>query len=176
MKLMHDEVNIQKLQLEDGWTAHDFAKLLSDYNEHLGNEQFFSNLLKKAFIADKISAVSIYDSMSLDINNTLLSKSSLLTWALSKNFKIPPVLTAYSESDSTKQLGKIAEMNCEGALAIMAYLLSENKRALMISGRPNCEAIAKEVSVLAKKHFGEDVRGFTAFHKKLANALKTLEQ
>lgn len=71
--------------------------------------------------------------------------------------------------------GEAAEMTNMRALALMAWILSENKPAQKISGRPNASAIAKAVDSLAQRFFGDDVRGFTAFHKKLGKALNLLE-
>lgn len=71
--------------------------------------------------------------------------------------------------------GELTEVNTIKALALMAWLLAENKHALQIGGRPNAAKIGEAVSVIAKKAFGEDTRGFEAFHKKIATALKSLD-
>lgn len=64
------------------------------------------------------------------------------------------------------------ELNNERAIAILAWLLSEQKSACRIAGRPNARAIGEQVADLARKAFGDDVRGFDSFHKKVAEALK----
>ncbi len=67
------------------------------------------------------------------------------------------------------------EMNNERAIAIMAWLLSEQKSACRIAGRPNAKAIGEQVADLARTAFGEDIRGFDSFHKKVAEALKSFD-
>lgn len=70
--------------------------------------------------------------------------------------------------------GKIAEMNADRALAIMAILLSKSKSLYRTNNRPNHSQISKEVSKLAKLYFGEDKSLFEAFYKRLSKALKLL--
>lgn len=68
-----------------------------------------------------------------------------------------------------------SEMNTMRALAIMAWILSENKPALSIAGRPNSAAIGAAIEPLAMNIFGDDVRGFKAFHKKISKALALID-
>lgn len=77
--------------------------------------------------------------------------------------------------DAPPDASEVATMPADRAIAIMAWLLSENKPAMQIGDRPNAAAIGTAVNDLAKKRFGNDVRGFAAFHKRVAQALKTLD-
>lgn len=57
----------------------------------------------------------------------------------------------------------------------MAWIMSQNKSAYAIASRPNASEIGKAIEPLAAKAFGDDVRGFKAFHKKISKALALLE-
>ena len=72
--------------------------------------------------------------------------------------------------------GEVAEMNTQRALAVMAWLLAQNKPRYEIGGRPNASEIGKAVEMLALHAFGEDSRGFMAFHKIISKALALLEE
>ena len=78
-------------------------------------------------------------------------------------------------NDLMSESGELAEMNTNKALAVMAWLLAENKPAMKIGGKPNAAQIGEAVAVMAKKAFGENIRGFHSFHKKIGNALKLLD-
>lgn len=78
-------------------------------------------------------------------------------------------------SNSSAESGELTEMNTMKALAVMAWLLAENKGAMQIGGKPNAAQIGTAVAVMAKKAFGEDTRGFESFHKKIGSALKLLD-
>lgn len=79
------------------------------------------------------------------------------------------------EVSQTDTSGELSEINSTKALALMAWLLSQNKSAMQIGGRPNSAQIGVAVADLAKNAFGQDVRGFNSFNKKISTALKLLE-
>lgn len=65
------------------------------------------------------------------------------------------------------------EMNSIKAIALMAHLLAASTGKYRAGERPNAEAIGQAVNDLARQLFGEDVRGYASFHKKLGAALRT---
>ena len=69
-----------------------------------------------------------------------------------------------------------ADMNSPKAVAIMAHLLAASAGKYRVGERPNTEAIGKAVNDAAKEFFGEEVRGYAAFNKKLSAALKTFSK
>lgn len=71
--------------------------------------------------------------------------------------------------------GDVAEMNANIALAVMAWMLSENRTAMKRGDKPNAAAIGDAVAVLAKTYFGEDLKGFESFHKRIGKALSTFD-
>ncbi len=104
-----------------------------------------------------------------------IKKDSLRRWFLDMPFgDRPAFLFDESRRENLPDGGEVAEMNTTKALAVMAWLLSENKPAMKIGGKPNAAQIGDAVAVMAKKAFGPDTRGFEAFHKKLGKALKLL--
>ncbi len=84
-------------------------------------------------------------------------------------------LSETQQADMQPAEGDVAEMNSLRALAVMAWIMSENKSVYAIGGRPNASEIGKAIELLAAKFFGEDVRGLKAFHKKISRAIALLE-
>ena len=74
--------------------------------------------------------------------------------------------------------GEAAEMNSMIAMAIMAWILSENRPIYQINERPNASAIGKAVSEMAEKVFNDNdsAHRFKAFHKKLGKALNLFDE
>ena len=102
-----------------------------------------------------------------------ITKESLRRWFLDMpSGDRPPFLFDESRRENLPDGGEVAEMNTTKALAVMAWLLSENKPAMQIGGKPNAAQIGDAVAVMAKKAFGADTKGFEAFHKKIGKALK----
>ncbi len=105
-----------------------------------------------------------------------IKKDSLRRWFLDMPFgDKPDFLFEESRREELPDGGDVAEMNTIKALAIMAWLLSENKPAMQIGGRPNAAMIGKEVAILAKKVYGEN-RGFDSFHKKISKAITHIDE
>jgi hypothetical protein len=106
-----------------------------------------------------------------------ITKVSLRRWFLDMpSGDKPPFLFDESRREKLPDGGEISDMNTNKALAIMAWLLSENRPAMQIGGKPNAAQIGEAVAVMARKVFGQDVRGFEAFHKKISKALKLLSE
>jgi len=104
-----------------------------------------------------------------------IKKDSLRRWFLDMPFgDRPAFLFDESRRENLPDGGEVAEMNTTKALAVMAWLLSENKPAMQIGSKPNAAQIGDAVAVMAKKAFGADTKGFEAFHKKVGKALKLL--
>ena len=109
----------------------------------------------------------------IDKDGVRIKKDSLKRWFLDMSIQDRPAFL-FDESRQNDLLpdgGEVAEMNTMRALAVMAWIVSENKPALQISGRPNAAQIGNAIEPLAQKFFGEDVRGFAAFNKKISKAL-----
>ena len=108
-----------------------------------------------------------------------IKKDSLRRWFLDMRIEDRPAFL-FDEMRQTDMLpdgGKVAEMNTMRALAVMAWIMSEkNPSNYSINSRPNASEIGKAIESLAAKVFGDDVRGFKSFHKKISNALALLEQ
>ncbi len=106
-----------------------------------------------------------------------IKKDSLRRWFLDMPIADRPAFL-FDEMRQDEMLpdgGEVAEMNTMRALAIMAWIMSENKSAYAIGGRPNASEIGKAIEPLAAKAFGDDVRGFKAFNKKISKALQLLD-
>ena len=102
-----------------------------------------------------------------------ITKDSLRRWFLDMSFADRPAfLFDESRQECLPDGGDVSEMNTTKALAVMAWLLSESKPAMQIGGKPNASQIGDAVAVLAKTAFGDNTKGFDAFHKKIGKALK----
>ena len=106
-----------------------------------------------------------------------IKKDSLRRWFLDMPFGDRPafLFDEMREIDMLPDGGEVSEMNTMRALAVMAWIISENKTAYAIAGRPNASEIGKAVESLAATAFGGDVRGFKAFNKKISKALSLLD-
>lgn len=105
-----------------------------------------------------------------------IEKDSLRRWFLDMPFADRPAFL-FDESRQGALLpdgGQAGEMTTMRALALMAWLLSANKPALAIGGRPNAAAIGNALEPLAARAFGDNTRGFASFHKKISKALELL--
>lgn len=109
-----------------------------------------------------------------------IMRADLIAWfeGLSTGDK-PAFLFEDGGFEDLPDVGAVAELNSLRALAVMAWILSENKPALQVGAgsgrpRPNSKAIGEAVAAAAKRLWGDDAR-FDSFHKKLGTALKTLE-
>ena len=93
-----------------------------------------------------------------------------------------PSLNKYLSANLSKPVefkeGKVAEMNSDKALAIMAIMLSEASTQFKIGNRPNSARIADEIYTIATKLYPKDedqMKGLQSFHKRISKALKSLE-
>ena len=114
----------------------------------------------------------------LEKDGVRIKKDSLRRWFLELPIADRPafLFDEMRQLDLLPDGGEVAEMNTMRALAVMAWILAENKPALQIAGRPNASEIGKAVEAAAMRAFGEDARGFAAFNKKISKALKLLEE
>jgi hypothetical protein len=105
-----------------------------------------------------------------------IKKDSLRRWFLDMpSGDRPPFLFDESRRENLPDGGEVAELNTMKALAVMAWLLSENKSAMQIGDKPNAARIGEAVAVMATKAFGTDTKGFEAFHKKIGKALRLFD-
>jgi hypothetical protein len=106
-----------------------------------------------------------------------LKKDSLRRWFMDMpTGDRPAFLFDESRNPVFPDGSEIAEMNADRALAVMAWIMSQNKSALRINDKPNASEIAKAIEPLAQKCFGGNVRGFASFNKRLGKALKLLDE
>jgi hypothetical protein len=105
-----------------------------------------------------------------------INKESMRRWFVEMPFtEQPPFLFDEARRQPLPNGGEVAEMNTMRALAIMAWILSTNNKALSIGGRPNASEIGNKIEPLVAAAFGDNARGFAAFHKRISKALKLLE-
>jgi hypothetical protein len=102
-------------------------------------------------------------------------RADLVEWFESLPTKDKPAFLFDGEANELPDVSAGAAATADRAIAMMAWLLSENKSAMAINGHPNSAAIGEAVRVLAEKTFGKDVRGFASFHKRLAIAIGRLD-
>jgi hypothetical protein len=110
------------------------------------------------------------------LNRWRIMRADLIAWfeALPTGDR-PAFLFDDDAADELPDLSEIAEATADRAIAVMAWLLSEDKPAMRIGGRPNAAAIGEAVNTLAKRAFGDDVRGLASFNKRVSRALKSLD-
>ena len=106
----------------------------------------------------------------------LINKDSLRRWFLEMfEEDRPAFLFDESRSNFLPDGSEVAEINADRALAIMAFLLSKQSAKYSNGNNPNASAIAEAINPLAKEFFGNEVRGFESFNKRLGKALRHLE-
>lgn len=106
-----------------------------------------------------------------------INKESMRRWFVEMPFTDqPPFLFDEARMQLLPNGGEVAEMNTMRALAIMAWLLSTNNKTFSIGERPNAKEIGEKIAPLAAKAFGADVRGFSAFNKRISKALSLFEK
>lgn len=105
-----------------------------------------------------------------------IDKDSLRRWFLEMPFGDRPAFLF----DESRQLvpsvdgGQAGEMTTMRALAVMAWMLSQNKPELSIRGWPNAAAICNALQPHALAIFGNNTRGFASFDKKIRKAIELL--
>ncbi len=113
----------------------------------------------------------------LEKDRLVINKASLRRWFEQLPFEDRPAFL-FDEARQTvlPDGSEAAEMNSMKAIALMAHLLAGSAGKYRAGERPNAEAIGQAVNDLAKQFFGEEVRGYAAFHKKVGAALKTFSK
>ncbi|MBU6995864.1 hypothetical protein [Ferrovum myxofaciens] len=113
----------------------------------------------------------------LEKNRLIIDKASLRRWFEQLPFEDrPPFLFDESRQTVIPDGSGVAEMNSLKGLAIMATLLARGSMKYQSGDKPNAEAIGRAVQDEAEKLFGDDVRGFRAFNKKIGEALKVFNR
>jgi hypothetical protein len=142
------------------------------------------DLIFQAVAHGKLPASLDGDGVAVDYKNLFESKrqrlrimrTDLVAWFESLPTGDRPAFLFDGGADAElPDVSEVAEMTANRAIAIMAWLLTTNRPAMQIGERPNAKAIGEAVADLARRQFGEDVRGFASFHKRVSNAMKTLE-
>jgi hypothetical protein len=107
----------------------------------------------------------------------VINKASLRRWFEQLPFEYRPALLFDEARQAVLPDGsEAAEMNSMKAIALMAHLLAASAGKYRAGECPNSEAIGQAVNALAKQFFGEEVRGYASFHKKVGAALKTFSK
>jgi hypothetical protein len=109
----------------------------------------------------------------IEKNRLVINKASLRRWFEQLPFEDRPAFLFDESRQAVIPDGsEVAEMNSLKGLAIMATLLARVSMKYQSGDKPNAEAIGRAVQDEAEKLFGDDVRGFRAFNKKVGEALK----
>ena len=113
----------------------------------------------------------------IEKDRLVIDKASLRRWFEQLPFEDRPTFLFEEERQPVLPDGSnVEEMNSHKAIAIMAHLLAASVGKYRAGERPNAEAIGQAVNEAAKRFFGDDVRGYASFHKKLGAALRTFNQ
>jgi hypothetical protein len=113
----------------------------------------------------------------LEKDRLVINKASLRRWFEQLPFEDRPAFLFDEARQPVLPDGsEAAEMSSMKAIAIMAHLLAASAGKYRVGERPNSEAIGQAVNDLAKQFFGDDVRGYASFHKKVGAALKNLSE
>ena len=113
----------------------------------------------------------------LEKNRLAINKASLRRWFEQLPFADRPAfLFDESRQAMIPDGSEVAEMNSLKAIAIMGHLLAKSASLYRAGERPNAEQIGTAVADAAAFFFGDDVRGFKSFHKKLGEAMKLFER
>lgn len=108
-------------------------------------------------------------------NRWRIMRADLMAWFEALSTGDRPAFLFDDEADGLPDVGEVAEMNADRAIAMMAWLLAEHRPVMKIGERPNAAAIGEAVRTLAERAFGGDVRGFAAFHKRVSRAVKVFD-
>ena len=113
----------------------------------------------------------------IEKDRLVIVKASLRRWFEQLPFEDRPAFLFDEARQPVLPDGsEAAEMNSPKAIALMAHLLAASAGKYRAGERPNSEAIGQAVNDLAKQFFGEEVRGYASFHKKIGTALKTFSK
>ncbi len=113
----------------------------------------------------------------LEKDRLVIKKASLRRWFEQLPFEDqPPFLFDEARQSVLPDGSDAAEMSSLKALAVMAHLMAISAGKYRAGDRPNAQAIGAAVNEAAKEFFGEDVRGYASFHKKLGGALRNFAQ
>ncbi len=113
----------------------------------------------------------------LEKDRLVINKASLRRWLDQLPFEDRPAFLFDEARQPVLPDGsEAAEMNSMKAIALMAHLRAASAGKYRAGEHPNSEAIDQAVNDLAKQFFGEEVRGYASFHKKVGVALKTLSK
>ncbi|MDN5923757.1 MAG: hypothetical protein L0H70_02015 [Xanthomonadales bacterium] len=113
----------------------------------------------------------------IDARKEIISRADLQAWVGLHEGWRPIVFfglpDAASETTTTTGTTTTGEMNANRAIAAMALMLVQRGPSSWKRGtRPNVSQIANYVVTIAQELYGEDVKGFEQFRKRLASALK----
>lgn len=113
----------------------------------------------------------------LEKDRLVINKASLRRWFEQLPFEDRPAFLFDEARQAVLPDGSdAAEMNSLKALAVMAHLMAISAGKYRAGERPNAQAIGAAVNEAAKEFFGDDVRGYASFHKKLGGALRNFAQ
>lgn len=103
-----------------------------------------------------------------------VSREALRAWCDRKQICPAFFHDGASDAPAKKGAAAVAEMNANRALAVMAWLIAKQGGKYMHGEKPNVSQISNAVTETAEEFFGEDVKGFKQFRRRLTVALKEL--
>lgn len=113
----------------------------------------------------------------LQRDRLLIHKDSLRRWFEQLPFEDRPAFLFDEMRQPVLPDGSEAtELNSLKALAIMGHLLARSSNVYRTGDRPNAAQIGQAVAEAAQQLFGDDVRGFKSFHKKMSEALMVFDR
>lgn len=153
-----------------------FSTSCMDVKKTLILRALIQNRLEYELSADAWSNASIEEHIRKE--QILIKKDSLRLWfeQMQQNER-PAFLFEESRNPAIPDVGVIAEMNADTAIAIMAILLSNHGASkYKINDRPNASKIAEDIHKLALERFGPDNSQFKSFSKRISRALNIYEE
>lgn len=121
------------------------------------------------------SSPSVDEALIKNKNGIRIKKDSLRRWFESMPITDRPAFLFDESRNITPDGGEVAEMNTNKALAIMAWLLAEDKSNYKTGNKPNASAI-KDAIVARAMDCGLGADNLTSFEKKISSALKLFEK
>ncbi|CAM5790441.1 hypothetical protein CCAE64S_02587 [Castellaniella caeni] len=113
----------------------------------------------------------------LEKGRLVIDKVSLRRWFEQLPFEDRPAFLFDEARQPVLPDGSdVVETNSVKTIAIMAHLLAASAGKYRAGERPNAGVIGEAVNDLAKQFFGDDVRGYASFHKKVGLALKAFSK
>lgn len=155
---MNDNL-IKKMRYADAWDEHDVCTMLSTNNPHIGNFNFFKNLLENAVRTKILTIVNVNEIKLYLLAKPLMyagpcpiyKKTEIMKWISDKGFKIPELLSSALEMDEKttthwKEM-YLKEMEISKQHAEQNKELEEKLESAWITLEPNHPNYATELTI-----------------------------